>query len=290
MNEILKKMLKKYQCKNVIEYENALKEIIQEIALLGLWRAKFFEKAAFYGGTALRILYGLDRFSEDLDFSLLNKKKNFSLTMYNKAIQNELESLGFKVQIENKEKNIVSQIESAFIKADTKGAFIQIEAPKKLLTQIHSNKILKIKFEVDTDPPLNFKTEAKALFQPIPFFITTYQLSDLFAGKVHAVLCRKWKNRIKGRDWYDLVWYVSNKTPLRLKHLESRLKQSGHIDKKLKLSKEIVYKMLLDKISTIDFESAKADVLPFIKDVSQVQAWSRVFFQQVADAIEVVDE
>src|SRR5438309_3791037 len=120
MNPAILSMLDRYKCVTAQDYENALKEIIQEIALLGLWRAKFYEHAAFYGGSALRILYGLDRFSEDLDFTLLRPDKTFSLASYNQAIMDELRSFGFKVEVVTKTKKIVSNIESAFIKADSK--------------------------------------------------------------------------------------------------------------------------------------------------------------------------
>src|SRR5258708_11206041 len=102
MHYAIEQMLKKYNCCSQLDYLNSLKEIFQEIALLGLWRAKFYEKAAFYGGTALRILYGLDRFSEDLDFTLLKNTKNFDLSPYNQAIADELSSFGFKVSVETK--------------------------------------------------------------------------------------------------------------------------------------------------------------------------------------------
>src|SRR5579872_4522766 len=127
MHAAIKTMLSKYQCHSEQDYVNALKEIFQEISLLGLWRAKFYEKAAFYGGTALRILYGLDRFSEDLDFSLLKPEKNFDLSRYNQAIKDELNSFGFEVTVETKIKNTDSNIESAFIKAETKKQFILID-------------------------------------------------------------------------------------------------------------------------------------------------------------------
>src|SRR3989344_6607710 len=120
MQDAIQKMLKKYDCKNEIEYQNALKEIIQEITLLGLWRAKFFEYAAFYGGTALRILYQLDRFSEDLDFSLLQANQNFSLTPYFSFIKQELQSYGFQIAVESIDKENKSNVDSAFLKADTK--------------------------------------------------------------------------------------------------------------------------------------------------------------------------
>src|SRR5688572_27849459 len=173
MHDAIRTMLEKYKCHSGQDYINALKEIFQEIALLGLWRAKFFEKAAFYGVTALRILYGLDRFSEDLDFSLLTKDLSFSLSEYLSAIQVELQGMGFDVTIEAKNKEQDSAIKSAFIKAGTKKNLLKIKIPFEINNVIHRDELLKIKLEVDINPPGLFKTEAKILLIPIPFSVNT---------------------------------------------------------------------------------------------------------------------
>lgn len=288
MNEALSSMIKRYNCVSRGDYENALKEIIQEIALLGLWRTKFFEQAAFYGGTALRILYGLDRFSEDMDFSLLKKNLNFNLHHYNQGIQAELESYGFRVTVETKNKVNATPIESAFIKAGTLFNLLEIEAPKSVVGSMASNQTLKIKIEVDKDPPLGFETEAKLLLLPTSFYVHTFQLPDLFAGKMHAVLCRSWNNRIKGRDFYDLIWYVARSTPVRLKHLEQRMKQSGHLGKNQKLTKEILLKLLAERFEEIDLNQAKKDVRPFLKNPHGLDIWSKDYFLQLIQKIEVI--
>lgn len=285
MNEAIKTMLAKYNCRSEQDYINALKEIFQEISLLGLWRAKFYEKAAFYGGTALRILYGLNRFSEDLDFSLLKPDKNFDLSQYNQAIKDELNSFGFDVLVETKTKNKESDIESAFIKADTKKQFILIDISSEIVNRIHHMNNIKIKMEVDTNPPGEFKTETKTLLQPIPFAVKTYQLPDLFAGKIHALLCRPWQQRVKGRDWYDLVWYVSRDTPVNLIHLQERLVQSNAWKKTQTLTKQNLRELLLVKINETDFENAKKDVLPFIRDKEAVNLWSKKFYVELIDKI-----
>lgn len=281
MNPIIKTMLEKYSCHSEQDYVNALKEIFQEIALLGLWRAKFYEKAAFYGGTALRILYGLDRFSEDLDFTLLKKDKNFNLASYNRAITEELEGLGFQVNVEVKNKNIESNIASAFIKATTKKQLIIVGATSDMVNRLHHMHTIKIKMEVDTDPPGNFHTEVKNLFLPIPFAVKTLTKPDLFAGKVHAILCRPWQTRIKGRDWYDLIWYTARNIPINLNHLRSRLIQSGAWNKNQKLAKEDLLALLTEKIHATNFKTAKTDILPFISDKNSIALWSRDFFLQV---------
>lgn len=287
MHEAVKAMLAKYECRTEQDYVNALKEIFQEIALLGLWRSKFYEKAAFYGGTSLRILYGLDRFSEDLDFSLLKPDINFDLSNYNQAIKDELNGFGFDVSVDTKIKNKESNIESAFIKAETKKQLLLIEVSPDIINRIHKmNSIkIKIKMEVDINPPGKFDTETKTLLQPIPFSVKTYQLPDLFAGKTHALLCRPWQQRVKGRDWYDFVWYLSRNIPVNLIHLRERLIQNGAWEKKSKFTLLDLKTLLTDKIEKTDFENAKKDILPFVKDKQAVDLWSDKFFLSIVDKL-----
>jgi predicted nucleotidyltransferase component of viral defense system len=287
MNLAIKIMLDRYSCASISDYENALKEIIQEISLLGLWRSKFFEKAAFYGGSALRILYGLDRFSEDLDFSLLKKDSKFSCADYCKAIEEELKSFGFLVTVEKKEKVSKSNIESAFIKAGTLKNLLIIDVPTTLEKKMHIGKSLKIKLEIDKEPPRGFSVEAKYLYQPLPFSINTYTIEHLFAGKMHAILCRPWVNRVKGRDWYDLVWYVGQDIPVGLKHLESRMKQSGHLGARERLTEDNLKKRLLKRIDTLDFSKARKDVQSLLKDPASIQVWSKDFFKVICNKIKV---
>lgn len=288
MTPAITSMLAVYKCKTEQDYVNALKEIMQEIVLLGLSRAKFFDRAAFYGGTALRIIYKLDRFSEDLDFSLLKPRANFKLGPYLGAVEAELDAMGFNVSVEEKKKAGESPVESAFIKAGTKEHLIKIEVPAALSEQVqHNNATLKIKLEVDTDPPGNFMTEAKTLLLPIPFTVNTYQLPDLFAGKVHAILERDYKTRVKGRDFYDLVWYIARGTPLGLGHLRERLKQSGKWsggngwDTISQLSEAGLISLLRKKFAEVDFDLARKDVSPFIKDQSALSQWSTAFFTEL---------
>ncbi|MHA1558854.1 MAG: nucleotidyl transferase AbiEii/AbiGii toxin family protein [Alphaproteobacteria bacterium] len=290
MNEAIKMMLKNYDCISASDYENALKEIIQEIALLGLWRSKFFEKACFYGGSALRILYGLDRFSEDLDFSLNKKDKYFSLDAYSKAIEDELRGFGFSVTIVKKEKAQTSNIESAFIKAGTLKNLIVINVEDNILKTIHKGKKLTVKLEVDRDPPLGFQQEAKYLFQPIPFSVNTYSLPFLFAGKMHAILCRPWVNRVKGRDWYDLIWYIGKNISMNIEHLENRMKKSGHLKPKEVLTKDLFKKIFLKKVETIDFKEALKDIKPLLKDTDSLRLWSKDYFKTVFNNISIDED
>lgn len=288
MHAGIKQMLQKYSPRSEQDYINALKEIFQEIALLGLWRAKFFEKAAFYGGSALRILYGLDRFSEDLDFTLLRTNKNFNLLIYNQAIINELHGFGFNVELITKTKNLQTNIESAFIKADTKKQFFIIDAPNELTRQLHKMHSIKIKMEVDINPPGKFTEEIKTLLQPIPFFVKTLSLPDLFAGKIHAILCRPWQKRVKGRDWYDFVWYMGRHVSVNLTHLKERLVQTKAWDKRKSFTRKDLIALLENKINQTDFKLAKEDVIIFLKDPQSISLWSQKFFLDLLERLQVM--
>ncbi len=285
MTDVIRRMLDSYNCSTSDDYINALREIIQELALLGLWRSKFFEHAAFYGGTALRVLYGLNRYSEDLDFSLLVPNSNFSLKSYGNALKQEIDSFGFHVDFSSKEKASTGNIESAFIKANTFQQLITIEADSNLLAGVHHKQLLKIKLEVDIDPPGKFTTESRYMFKPIPYAVRVYSLPDLFAGKMHAVLCRKWQSRQKGRDWYDLVWYAGNHPVLNLRHLEERMRQSGHYTDAAPLSWEKFIALLHDAIEEVDIDQIRNDVAIFVHDTQQLELWSKDFFIQAATLI-----
>ena len=288
MREALLKMLEKYDCGSSNEYSRALREILQEIVLLGLWRSRFFEHAAFYGGTALRILYGLDRFSEDLDFSLLTSNSGFELGRYGESLEKELEAFGFNVQWEERSKAVDTSIQSAFLKANTYEQLLVITRDEDITGGIHPGRMTKIKVEVDTDPPTGFSTESKYLLLPIPFYVRTYTLSDLFAGKMHAIICRKWKTRVKGRDWYDLVWYAANHPELNLAHLEQRMRQSGHWKGPSPITEEDFRGILAGTIDDLDVESARKEVEPFVRDPLAISIWSKDFFRDVAGRIVLV--
>lgn len=279
MNDAVMAMLARYSIKTAEDRQNALHEIMQEIALLGLWRSKFFEHAAFYGGTALRILYGLDRFSEDLDFTLIRSNAHFSLTNYFEAVKKELESFGFEVEIESIEKKIQNQVDSAFIKANTMIHFIKIGAYER--TQ--KDRLIRVKIEVDRDPPLGFQTEAKVVLIPTPFSVLTLSPEDLFAGKIHALLYRQWQRRVKGRDWYDFVWYIGRKTGMHLEHFRLRMIQSQKLNEDFRLDQIEMLRLIHEKIDCLDVELAKNDIRPFLRDSSSLQLWSKDFFHRLAD-------
>ncbi len=281
MDPLLLQMLRQYSLNSGQDYENALKEIIQQVALLGLWRTKFYEHAAFYGGTALRILYGLRRFSEDIDFSLMEPKENFTLDTYIYGIEKELSAVGFHVEVAGIGKEKQTSIESAFIKGNSRKNLIYVNAPDEVLNGIPFNKKLKIKLEVDTDPPSDAEFEVKNLLNPIPFSVRSYTLPCLFAGKLHALMCRKWKNRVKGRDYYDFVWYISQDVPCHLTHLKARMVQTGHLNEQDFLDLNTLKDLLVDHFSKVDFEQAARDVEPFIKDRQELDLWSKEFFVEL---------
>lgn len=282
MSSPIDSLIARYQPATAIEFENALKEILQEIALTGLARAHFFDKAAFYGGTALRIFHRLPRFSEDLDFTLISSssksQSKFSLIPYFKSMKQTLGSFGFEVEIEKIEKKNSKSIESAFLKANTKIHFLKIEPGKTFADKIHSDKKMTIKLEVDTTPSLGFETEVKVLHPPITSAVKVLKVPYLFAGKMHALLFRKWKTRIKGRDFYDLLWYIGQQIPVSLRYLENKMKAGGEFEKKQDLTQEYLVALLEKRIKSVDFESAAKDVIAFIKDPNEILMWNKSLF------------
>ncbi len=283
MNTVLEQMLAKYELNSDYDRVNALKEILQEITLCGLSRAGFFRKAAFYGGTALRMFYGLDRFSEDLDFSLKEKDEAFDLSRWFAAIENEAAAYGLNLSVEMKKKEKDTAIKSAFLKGNTREHLLLFYDDKGINGGISGNEAIKIKFEIDTRPPAGASFEKKYRLLPAPYEVNMYDEPSLFAGKLHAVICRNWKNRVKGRDLYDYVFYMSKGAHVNLPHLRARLIDSGFITKNDACELEDVKKMLMNKFNTIDYKQAIEDVIPFIKDSSKIDLWSADFFQQITE-------
>jgi len=253
------------------QLEQKKQEDMQHIVLVALAKAGMFDVAAFYGGTCLHLIHGLDRFSEDLDFSLLQKDENFNLEKYFPAIINEFKMRGRDVEITKKDKASFTKVQSAFLKDNTATYDIKFQ----------TEKTPKIKIEVDYLPPLEFETEVSVLKGNEPAAIRTFTLPSLFAGKMHALIYRQWKNRIKGRDWYDFEWYVNNGIELDLKHFARRAKEFDGIDVTEKSFKQ----SLVEKILTTDIESAKTDVLPFIQDKRILNNWSKEYFLNLASKI-----
>jgi predicted nucleotidyltransferase component of viral defense system len=271
MSDIFEQMIAQHTIAGDNDRKNALYEVMQQVVLSGLYRGGFFKEAAFYGGTCLRIFHGLRRYSEDMDFSLLEKNPDFTLETYFPAIIEEARLLGRTVTITKKDKRTFGKVESAFLKDNTDVYNLTFQ----------TEKTLKIKIEVDTNPPLEFATEQKLLMLPFSFTTRCFTLPDLYAGKMHALTFRAWKNRIKGRDWYDFEWYVRNRVALDFEHLRVRTKEFNDID----LTKELFLELLKERISKADIDVVKADVIPYIIDKRELDIWSNDYFLQLADMI-----
>ncbi len=277
--EIIQQRLLDYQCQTVLDQENALKEIAQEIALMALSRSGFFKVAAFQGGTCLRILYGLERFSEDLDFALLQPDKNFDWDKYIKSMREEFNAYGYSLEVTNRSK-LSKAVRTAFIKSDSQGGLL-------LLKDNQTNRPkLQIKLEVDTNPPLGAQEELKYLDFPMAFSVNTQNLPSLFAGKSHALLCREY---VKGRDWYDFTWYVAKKTSLNFDLLSNALHQQGPWqNKNINIDADWYTKHLRTKIKNINWEDAKKDIKQFLraKELPTLELWSKDFFLSRVDKLE----
>jgi predicted nucleotidyltransferase component of viral defense system len=273
-NSIFENMLSRYQIATKDDLTNATYEVMQQITLAGLYRSGFFDRAAFYGGTCLRIFHGLQRFSEDMDFSLLQAGGNFALENYFESIITEFKALGKEILINKKEKTTQTNIESAFLKENTEIYDLQFTTEKRI----------KIKIEVDTQPPPDFSTEYKLLLLPFSFMTRCYSLPDLYAGKMHAFLFRNWKTRVKGRDWYDFEFYIRNNIALNFNHLQKRTEQISNLTKK-DFTPEIFKQMLKERIERTNIEAVKNDVRPFLKKPQEMEVWSTEYFLQLADMI-----
>jgi hypothetical protein len=284
---MIREWLETYNPQSKSDAEQALREVMQEIALAGLQRSGFFEKAAFYGGSALRIFHGLQRFSEDLDFSLLEVNAAFSLEPYLAGIVSEFAALGVIVRIEEKKKSAITQIDSAFLKPDTNWNELLVS---EIIPQesLNVKPILKIKIEVDKRPPFGFETEEKLLLKPFSFYVKCYTLPNLFAGKMHALLFRNWKDRVKGRDWFDMEWYIRKGIPLNLHHLHRRSSDSGHW-KEGSMTKKQFDSLLIQKIQSVSIDRVREDIIRFIPDKRVLDIWSKQYFIDLTEKIVFVD-
>lgn len=287
MNDAIFSMMKRYDCKNSEDYENALKEIVQEVALMGLSRSNFFSKASFYGGTALRIFYGLPRYSEDLDFSLDYPDADFNLSTYLSYVEKELRAYNFNMTVRKKEKTKQSAVQSAFIKGNTvQNIFIlEITSDDASIYGLNPNALVKIKFEIDTNPPEGAGFQYMNAINPANYRAKLYDMPSLFAGKTHAVLCRDYKHRVKGRDFFDYIWYLKKGCPVNLFHLQKRMEQSGKWNPAELLTEKKLKGLLEDRFKTVDFDSAREDVSPFLAAIESegLSLWDAEFFIDITE-------
>lgn len=289
MNRVLEDMLRPYEPSTSADWIQAVREVSQEIALLGFWRSGFFEHVAFYGGTALRIFHGLNRFSEDLDFSLVDPESDARLERALAAVQTELASWGLSFEAEPKSSGDRTGIESAFLKGNTRINLLHVGVPEELGRRFARNNRITIKLELDTNPPPLASTEVRTRLLPVPFAVRLYDLPSLFAGKLHAVLYRDWKSRVKGRDFYDFVWYVSRDIPVNLPHLEARMQQSGYA-RPAALTIGELREILANRIRAVDLTAAAEEVRPFLRDPRETQLWSEEFFLQLCAQVRADSE
>lgn len=278
MNKEINTMLMNYGTTNIMGSINTLKEIIQEVVLCALSKTDFFSHATFYGGTALRIFYGLERFSEDMDFSLQTRCPDFSLASYLPEIEAGLNSYGFEMSAEQQRKQSETNVQSAFLKGNTLMHLMKIFTLEPPILGVPANAIIKIKCEIDVEPPEGAVFEKKYKLLPQPYAVTLYDKPSLFAGKLHALLCRNWKNREKGRDFFDYVWYLKEKVPVNLPHLEARMRQSGHWQSNEPMTLQLLKSLLMKRFDTLDILSIKQDVAPFIPNPKSMDIWSKDFF------------
>lgn len=274
---IFDEMLGAYAPRTTEERLNAIHEVMQQVVLCGLYRGGFFKKAAFYGGTCLRIFHGLPRFSEDMDFSLTDREPDFRLEPYFDSIVDTFAAMGQKVALAAKEKTRESAIRSAFLKSETAQYDLHLERGRNIT----------IKIEVDTTPPLAFETEEKLLLQPVSFYTRCLTLPALFAGKLHALIFRRWQHRVKGRDWYDFEWYVRHGVPLDFRHFCERVRQFGSA--RVPESPDELRAMLTERLREVPMRAVIADVRPFIAHPEELAIWSTDYFVQLAGMMKIRD-
>ena len=273
--EIIQERLASYGCRSTIEEEQALREITQEILLAGLGRTDFFARAGFQGGTCLRIFHSLNRFSEDMDFALALPDPTFELRRYLDSLRRELSVYGYELEI-NDRSRARAPVRKAFVKDDSLGKLLQLGYRPRTGPM----RKLRIKLEVDTNPPSGASYDMPVLDYPFPAAVRIFDLPSLFAGKLHALLCR---NYLKGRDWYDFIWYTARKTAINHELLSAALNQQGPWQgRAVKTDNAWCVEQLRAMIAKVDWTQARRDVQRFVKphELPSLELWTREFFLQ----------
>lgn len=285
MNDIalIQGRLEDYRCTSAEEEMNAIREILQELIFAGLSRTDFFVKAAFHGGTQLRIFEGVRRFSEDLDFALVSHDQSFQLLPYLEKVSEELSAIGVTMEVRDRSKASAT-VKKGFLKNDSLVKILDLRFVGGRGTLETPPKI-SIKMEVDSNPPAGATYKAQQLLFPIPASVRVFDRESAFAGKMHALLCRQY---IKGRDWFDFVWYAGVKAKLNHELLSSAIDQQGPwAGKGIVTSDEWVRERLMEVIAKMDWSAAKRDVMPFVyaTDRQSLDLWSGDFFSSLADRL-----
>ena len=271
--QMIQQRLLSYNCKTDIEEQQAIREITQEVVLAALGRGDFFKQALFQGGTCLRIFYGLNRFSEDMDFILRNANPEYQLKDHIKHLTDELAAYGYTIEITDRNK-AGATIKKVFLKDTSLGKVIDVR---------HTNLTgsmakIRIKLEIDTNPPAGSGHELKYLDFPFVSAVAVQDKPSLFAGKIHALLCREY---IKGRDWYDFIWYTSNRVEVNYGFLSSAINQFGPWKgQTITIDKAWMVQELERKINSIHWKQAARDVHRFVRTAEQpsLNVWSKELF------------
>ncbi len=282
---VIEEKLNQNNIKSSQEAKAIFREMVQQIVLVGLARGGFFKYASFYGGTALRIFYGLNRYSEDLDFTLNEKNLDFCLEKYISKIEEVALSYGLSLKISCKNKIVETPIESAFAKLNTYQTFLTFKVKEDILKTIHKDEVLKVKFEIDCNPALGFNIESKWLDNPEFASISVLDLPSLFAGKLHAVLCRNYKNNIKGRDYYDFLFYIQKGVKPNLVYLKNKLVETSKLKKDDPFDNNILKEMLRKRIEEVDFELVKNDASRFLFKNENLDYYSKDLFLQMVERL-----
>lgn len=273
MIDIIRDKLRRYRATNAIEEEHAVKEILQEIALYALWRGDFFEVALFQGGTSLRILHGLPRFSEDLDFLLRTPDPEFDWSPYLKVLVEVFGQFGLKLDARPKAK-MESAIRQALLKSDSIASQLDLS-----FVGTGKPRTIRIKLEIDINPPAGSGEDATYLDFPADHEVRHQDLASNFALKIHALLCRGF---LKGRDWYDFSWYVANEAAPNMSLLRAALIQVGPWagDENIIVDMPWLKDALTTAIAKIDWKAAAEDVRRFLRpaELKSLDLWSERFF------------
>ena len=271
--KVVQERLDSCNCRSSLEEEQVLREITQEIILAALGRSDFFKRAGFQGGTCLRIFHSLNRFSEDLDFALCKPDGYFALAPYLKDVQRELVAYGYALEIDDR--SAAGQtVRKAFLKDDSIGSLLRLDYALKTGRM----RKLRIKLEVDANPPSGATYAMPILDYPFPAAIRVFDLPSLFAGKIHALLCR---NYLKGRDWYDFVWYTARNVPINHALLSAALQQTGPWKgRNLLTDNAWCCEQLHATIESLNWHQAREDVRRFVKPAEwpSLELWSSAFF------------
>jgi predicted nucleotidyltransferase component of viral defense system len=279
---VIKELIDERHPSTLEETKSALREVLQGLVLAGLSKGGFFSKASFYGGTALRIFYGLNRYSEDLDFTLKEKDHSFSFDPCLSCVEELASSYGIALELSTKKKTSHTPIESAFAKANTYLTFLSLKMNDELTNLLHKDEVIKVKFEVDCAPSLGFGSEVKWIDDPEFASISVLDEPSLFAGKLHAVLCRNYKNNVKGRDYYDFLFYMKKRVSPNLAYLRNKLIDTGKIKEDEEFDIDVLRKMLIERFETVNFAKAKDDAKKFLYSNENLDYFTKELFIDMA--------